>query len=121
MHSDIQIDIEIAPRISIVQSTLNELKEQLPKGSEEKKTVKELEQSIGEVKQTKSPEEAAKSPAMSKFRRFIQDLGDEKSSLGKAVKGIKNGVRIGQELAGYYNDIAQWCGLPQVPKPFLKK
>ena len=49
------------------------------------------------------------------------DLDDENSNLHKTVKGIKRGVSIAQDIAQGYNDIAQWCGLPQVPKPFLKK
>ncbi|MFK7906979.1 MAG: hypothetical protein AB8B69_17730 [Chitinophagales bacterium] len=26
-----------------------------------------------------------------------------------------------QDIAAEYNKLAQWLGLPQVPKPFLKK
>ena len=34
-------------------------------------------------------------------------------------KGIKNGIRITQDIAKGYNEIAQWVGLLQVPKPLL--
>jgi len=34
---------------------------------------------------------------------------------------IKYGVGLAQDIAKGYNDIAQWLGLPQVMKPFLKK
>jgi hypothetical protein len=47
------------------------------------------------------------------------ELSYEKSTLNKAVKGIKNGVSIAQEIGKGYNDIAQWVGLPQIPRPFL--
>ena len=33
----------------------------------------------------------------------------------------KDGVGIAQKLARHYNGIAQWCGLPVVPEPFLGK
>jgi len=42
-------------------------------------------------------------------------------TLHKIVKGIKNGIGIAQDIAEGYNSIAQWAGLPQVSKPFLKK
>ncbi len=48
------------------------------------------------------------------------DLEAKNSKLHKTVKGIKNGVSIAQDIAKGYNDIAQWAGLPQVPKPFWK-
>ena len=48
-------------------------------------------------------------------------MGDKNSSMHKVIEGTKNGVDIAQDLAEKYNDIAQWAGLPQVPKPFLKK
>jgi len=40
--------------------------------------------------------------------------------MDKVIKTAKDGIDIARRLAGYYNDIAQWCGLPQVPKPFAK-
>jgi hypothetical protein len=51
----------------------------------------------------------------------VDDLGDEDSTLHKTVKGIKSGIGIAQDIAKAYNDIGQWLGMPQVPKPFLKK
>jgi hypothetical protein len=30
-------------------------------------------------------------------------------------------VNIARDIAGEYNKIAQWVGLPQVPRLFLKK
>jgi hypothetical protein len=34
---------------------------------------------------------------------------------------IRHGIIRAQDIAGKYNDIARWLGMPQVPKPFLKK
>jgi len=56
----------------------------------------------------------------SRLKRLVNALSDEKSSLHKTVKGVKNGISIAQDIGKGYNDIAQWMGLPQVPKPFLK-
>jgi hypothetical protein len=115
------INVKIAPQINLIQGGLNELKEQLPAGSDEADSVRELQDNIEHIEIMVSPEDVAKSSEMSKFRRFINDLGDEKSNLGKTIRGIKKGTDIARELAGTYNEIAQWCGLPQVPKPFTKK
>jgi uncharacterized protein YjbI with pentapeptide repeats len=115
------INVGIAPQVSIAQGSLSELKEKLRQGSEDLKTLDELQNTLDQIDKSSSPDEVAKSSAMSKFRRFLSELGDEESSLSKTIKGIKKGTDIARELAGTYNDIAQWCGLPQVPKPFTKK
>jgi len=39
--------------------------------------------------------------------------------LGKLVRGVEYGVEVAQDISKYYNSIAQWVGLPQVPKPLL--
>jgi len=57
---------------------------------------------------------------MSKFKRFVDALENEDSNLNKTIKTIENGWEIAKELAGKYNSIAEWCGLPQVPRIFTK-
>jgi hypothetical protein len=37
------------------------------------------------------------------------------------AKNVKRGFEIAQKIGKNYNDIAQWFGLPQVPKPLLGK
>jgi hypothetical protein len=121
LESEISVDIEIANQIPLILGGLNELKEQLPQGSEEANSIEELQQSFDQIDKSSLPDEVAKSSAMSKFRRFLTELGDDNSNLGKTIKGIKKGTDIAKELAGHYNQIAQWCGLPVVPVPFSKK
>jgi hypothetical protein len=76
---------------------------------------------LEKVENSTSRQEVIKSGLAGRLQRLVQDLGDDKSTLGKTVKGIRNGISIAQDIAASYNDIAQWAGLPQVPKPFLKK
>ena len=59
------------------------------------------------------------SPVMAKLRKLIEHMSDTETKIGKAIKTVRQGVTTVQKLAKHYNDIAQWCGLPQVPKPFL--
>lgn len=122
--SEITQDLDITQQISMMVGGLSELKEELEADSAEAKEVESAEKSLKEisekVRRNVSPEKVQESPEMSKLRRFVVALGDEETKLGKTVKGIEKGVGIAQDIAGFYNEIAQWCGLPQVPKPFLK-
>ena len=77
------------------------------------KTLEQVEKSTGE--------ELRKKGTANRIKRIIDELVDENSKLHKTVKGIKNGIKIAQEIAKGYNDIAQWLGWPQVPRPFLGK
>ena len=121
LQSDIRIDLEFSPNISIIQGSLNELKDQLPAGSEEAETVMKLQDSLQEIKKEESPEKVAESSAMSKFLRFLENVDKAETTAGKIIKKTKDGIDIARKLAGHYNQIAQWCGLPQVPEPFVKK
>ena len=62
-----------------------------------------------------------RSGKLNPIKRWLHKLADENSDWHKTIKGIENGVDIAQDAAKFYNDIAQWAGLPQVPQPFLKK
>ena len=106
-----------------LQRNLNELIDSLKdKGKTE--YADELEDAVkalSEVEQCQTHEEVKRKGFINKLKRIVEDLGDENSKLYKTIKGIKYGVSIAQDIAKGYNDIAQWCGLPQVPKPFLGK
>ena len=76
---------------------------------------------LSQAEQCTTPEEVKKKGIINKLKRIINELEDENSTLYKTIRGIKNGISIAKDIANGYNDIAQWCGLPQVPKLFLKK
>ena len=106
-----------------LQGKLNDLAQLLTEGGNGEQA-KELENAAKALEQTekyKSKEEVKKKGIHNRLKRLAQDLGNEDSKLHKAVKSIKHGISIAQDIAQSYNDIAQWAGLPQVPKPFLKK
>jgi hypothetical protein len=52
---------------------------------------------------------------------MLEKLEKPDSGLGKALQKADDGIEIAQDLAGKYNKIAEWCGLPVVPSLFLKK
>lgn len=76
---------------------------------------------IEQTEQCKTKEEVKKKGLADRLKLLIDKLSDENSSLHKTIKGLEYGVEKAQEIAEGYNKIAQWLGLPQVPKPFLKK
>ena len=88
---------------------------------EDAEILEDAVEALSEVEQCKTPEEIKKKGIPNKLKRIAEDLGDKNSKLYKTVKGIKHGISIAQDIAKGYNDIAQWVGLPQVPKPFLGK
>ncbi|NOU19042.1 MAG: hypothetical protein HOO91_15910 [Bacteroidales bacterium] len=106
-----------------LQGNLNELAQMLlEKGADEESSqLKNLSKALKESKNCKNEDEVKETGIANRLKRFVQDLGDEESKLHKSISGVKQGVSIAQDIAKGYNDIAQWLGLPQVPKPFLKK
>lgn len=109
--------IQITQRIAGLQGSLAELAQSLPTGSEERITVQEISEELDALPE--DPGEAKKLPVLARLRRFVEELGDDKSRLGKSVRGLKAGGRIVQDVGRFYNDVAQWVGLPQVPQPLL--
>jgi hypothetical protein len=106
-----------------LQGSLNELAGLL-KESGKRDAAKELESAVKaleEAEKCKTREEVKKKGIAGKLKRLVEDMGDDNSKLHKMIEGLKYGIGIAQDIAKGYNEIAQWCGLPQVPKPFLGK
>ena len=115
------INVKISPQINLILGSLTEIIEKLPAGSEEAEIIEGLKLDFDRIEKSVSPDEVAKSSVMSRFQRFLENVEKAETIAGKIIKTTKDGVDISRKLAGYYNEIAQWCGLPQVPKPFTKK
>jgi hypothetical protein len=107
----------LSAHLAPIQDLLAELARELPDNDRQQieSAVKELEH----LTPGASTEEAKS--RLSRVRKVVEDLGDEKSSLAKTLKGVRRGVEIARELARQYNAVAQWCGLPVVPEPLLGK
>ena len=104
-----------------LQGNLNDLAGSLRR-KEEIEEAEELEDAVdalSEVEQCKTPEEVQKKGIVNKLKRIVDDLDDKNSKLHKTVSSIRHGIGIAQEIAKDYNDIAQWVGLPQVPRQLL--
>jgi DNA-binding response OmpR family regulator len=117
VSQEIQLVSKVTP---MIQTNLNELRKKLPEGSEEVSAIQEIQSAMQSIQTSDSRKQVKESSAMSKLKRFLENMNQDDSKFGKTIRGVRDGVGIIQEMAKYYNDIAQWCGLPQVPRPFLK-
>ncbi|MCP3994331.1 MAG: hypothetical protein GY722_04585 [bacterium] len=115
-HASLHVELT---QLTDLQSSLSDLADRLPQDSPARAEAQEVAKELEDV--AKDPEKAKTSAVPERVRRFFEDLGDEKSRLGKTVKGIGRGVEIAQEVGKRYNDVAQWVGWPQVPRPLLGK
>ncbi len=104
-----------------LQTGLSELREEAeaiaPEAAQE---IAAIQQKLDKLEQTPKPEAVKKAGVMNKLKRFFDEANDTGTTLGKTVDKIKGGYKILQGLAGQYNKIAGWCGLPQVPSVLVK-
>ncbi len=113
-------NVTINQDISLAIGNLSELKELLPKEDDNLLVINDLEGALNSIEKETNPEIVKKSSAMSKFKRFMDKISDTNDNLRKSIDTIETGWDIIKDLAGKYNSIAEWCGLPQVPKIFTK-
>lgn len=123
---DFKPDISIVNRVEIncdvasALGSLNELLDGIPSASPAHLAFKELEGSLASVEKCTDPNVVRKSPAMSKFRRIIENALERGTEINTALDKFDAGWEIFKDVAGKYNRIAEWCGLPQVPSAFSK-
>lgn len=117
---NINNSLTINQDISNAIGCINELKTLVPQSSNAYIVLKELEGSMEAVEQETNPEVVKTSPAMSKFKKFIESVNKKNSEIGKVIKTGEAAWGHFKNLAGKYNSIAEWCGLPQIPKIFTK-
>jgi hypothetical protein len=110
---------EIAKTISEIQRIILELTRSLPPSAMSARALQDVHDSLEKVKNKREAGELANSPELSKFKRFLKQISDKDSDLGRLVRGVKKGAKLAQDLARYYNQIAQWGGLPIIPEPLL--
>lgn len=106
-----------------LQSHLNELSQLIQETgfNDQAQSLSSVANILEQAETYTKPEEFKKKGIANRLRRIIDELSDDKSTLNKTVKGLKNGINIAQELAVEYNKLADWLLLPQVPKILLKK
>lgn len=103
------ITIEIKNSINELQGSLNDLKDEIIYESPELgKEFERMEKSIEKLDDAKTKDEVIKSGALNKVQRFLMEVQDTESKLGKTVRGIKYGVEIAQNIGEIYSRRPCW-------------
>lgn len=110
---------EAHQNLSLAIGGVNELKDLVPASSAEARELRQLEQGLQAIKKEQDPEVVSTSPAMVKFKRILEKIRSKEGKLAKAVEAAENGYEVFKDVAGTYNKIADWCGLPHVPGVLL--
>lgn len=98
---------------------VNELIRLTLKSSEEYFKLKELERALNTIKNEPDKDTVKNSAAMKKFKKTLEVIKTKNSKLGKLINSAQTGWELFKNLAKTYNQIAQWCGLPQFPSALL--
>ncbi len=106
--------------VSHAISDIGELKQLIPSASPEYIEFEDLESSLESIEKEQNPDVVKSSTAMKKLKKIIDSISEGNTELGKVIKTAENGWDTFKNLAGKYNKIAEWCGLPQVPSIFTK-
>lgn len=126
------INIDFKPTITLSAHTvinqditralydISELKQLIPSASNEFIELEDLEGSLATIEKEQNVEVVKNSSAMKKLKKIITSISEGNTELSKALKTAENGIDTLRNLAGKYNKIAEWCGLPQVPSIFTK-
>jgi hypothetical protein len=126
------INIDFKPIITLSTQTIinqdisdalydiSELKQLIPSASNEFIELEDLEGSLATIEKEEKAEVVKNSSAMKKLKKIITSISEGNTELSKALKTAENGIDTLRSLAGKYNKIAEWCGLPQVPSIFTK-
>jgi len=81
----------------------------------------DLEEALAALSTKTSAEAVKESGALKKLRKFLGEANEVGSAAHTFLSKVGDGVDLLQQVARRYNDIAQWCGAPQVPSVLLGK
>lgn len=81
----------------------------------------DLTESIDNITNEDNKDKVKNSSALHKLKSFIEDAQNTNESLNKFITASSNGIDKLQSIGEKYNSIAEWCGVPVIPKFFLKE
>lgn len=115
-----QISIQIRAAINELQGNINDLKDEVIYENQElEKEFNKIDSSLDRLSNVKTKDEIIKSGVLNKVKRFLEEIMNSESDIGKIVKNLKCGVVVMKEIIEKYNYIAEWCGFPIISKMFL--
>jgi len=120
-ESSSKSNIHINQNISAAIGSINEILDDHKLDSQEKEKLKSLASNLDRLESENEPEKVRKSGVMNRFKRLVEGLNDSHDTFRKALESLSSGVILAKDLCEKYNHLAEWCGLPQVPKVILRQ
>lgn len=114
----ITVGFNLSISLDHIFKSLERLSEMMKHSGKESETIEKISKELKEL-DNRDANCVKESPVMAKLHKLIERISDTETKIGKTIKRVRQGVTTIQKLAKDYNDIAQWCGLPQIPRPFL--
>jgi hypothetical protein len=129
------INVQVNPIITVNTSQVTQLAQIIPEFSgyiqdllslagadpEMELRLLDLDDSLSSLSTKQTPEAARESGALKKLRKFLTEATEVGSAANTFLTKIGDGVELVQKVARRYNDVAEWCGAPQVPNILLGK
>lgn len=81
----------------------------------------DLEETLMAVANKQTPDAVKDSSGLKKLKNFLDEAGSTGSAVNTFLGKLSEGAELLQKVGRRYNDIAEWCGAPQVPRLFLGK
>lgn len=112
--------IKINQNVSGVLGSINEILDALGMSSKMKSELQEIRSGLSKLENIQEPVEVRTSGSMNRLRRLVEGLNDGNSSIRKALESVESSFELARDLGEKYNKLADWCGMPQIPKFFFK-
>jgi hypothetical protein len=113
------IDIEVGQSLSELISHVQILAAHAVNDPSVQLRLLDLDEALNAVANKKKPEDVRKSGGVQKLKKFIDEANDTGSAVNAFLGKVSDGVEMIQKLARRYNQVAEWCGAPQVPSLLL--
>jgi hypothetical protein len=81
----------------------------------------DLEDSLMALVNKQTPDAVKESIGLKKLKHFLDEAGAAGSAMNTFLGKLSEGAELLQKVGRRYNDIAEWCGAPMVPRMLLGK
>ena len=75
----------------------------------------DLDESLSAVANKKTVDAVRESGGIQKLKKFLDEASQTGTAANTFLSKVTDGIGLVQKLARRYNQVAEWCGAPQVP------
>ena len=113
--------VQLQQSVPVLSEYVQELASHAANTPEVELRLLDLDDSLSSVSTKQTPEAVKESSGLKKLKRFLDEAGESGTAINTFLGKINDGIGIVQKLARRYNELAAWCGAPQVPSILLGK